>query len=282
MEQQRHNPLLDPRPDDPIEQIHAYARDLAYLTLYGDYPSVMMDLPTNEIFLSKQEISNHFNRKWGGFVHEKYLTEEQIKTALGHRTESADKEGHIVEIRKVNPSLALLESWDNLQVRPPTKERQQHTYKLTTKAFQLLEKPSRPPSIFISYRREESSAFALLIESRLLNVGALNVYLDKNIRAGEDWEQHLEHTIRQCKILIVLISTKSLNQTGMIEKEVAWAVETGCDIISIWHNKHRMQNEKNYPSILAKKQFIVVEDESAKHYETAINELLNTLGYRTY
>jgi hypothetical protein len=152
-------------------------------------------------------------------------------------------------------------------------------YVLTEKAFALLERPAVAPRVFISYRREASSALALLIEARLRLVGAEGVFLDKAIPAGEDWRKHLNEAVRNSRYVICLISPTSL-ESEWVRQEIAWAEGAGCTIISMWHNGARVNSET--PAALASRQAIFVGDETAKGYETAVNELLNSLGYRTY
>jgi TIR domain len=251
------NPLSQARPDDPILKVHDYARDLAYLAIMGVLPSGSRFHSTDSPHEMKtaNETITAFKDKWG-------------RGRLGRG-----------ELESPDPNVMvsfgyLMRELDSYSIP---------IFQITEKAFQLLERPSTAPTIFISYRRQESSAFALLIEARLRLAGVATVFVDKNIAPGDDWEQVLLQTIRQAQVLIVLIGPRTLNaDSPHVEKEIAWGMQTNCRLISIWHNGHRMKAETNYPSVLAQKQFIVVEEETSKHYETAISELLNSLGYRTY
>lgn len=266
------NPLLAPRPDDPIERVHEYARDLAYLIATGEVDDLQGRSPHQMV--STAEAINQFSLKWGGYVLDTYLTAEQKEKAADSKSELSS--GTYYKLLVPGPSFSTLVSFGYMM-------NVANAWHLTEKAFALLEKPAVAPSTFISYRRAESSALALLIEARLRLVGVRDVFIDKNITAGEDWAQRLEDTIRACQVFIVLVGAHTLNApAAVVEKEIALAVESNCRIISLWHNGHHLKHEKNYPSVLDKRQFIVVEHESARHYEMAINELLNSLGYRTY
>jgi hypothetical protein len=251
------NPLLQARPEDSIQKVHDYARDLAYLAISGTLSSGSRFHATDSPHEMKtsNELITQFKDKWG--------------------------RGRLSRGELESPDPNILVSFGYL-----SRELDQYQipiYIVTQKAFQLLERPSSSPNIFISYRRQESSALALLIEARLRLAGVNDVFVDKNISPGDDWEQVLQENINKSQILIVLIGPKTLNANSPhVEKEIAWAVASGSRLISVWHNGHLMKKEKNYPSVLAQKQFIVVEQETAKHYETAISELLNSLGYRTY
>ena len=253
---ERHNPLLDPRPDDPIEEVHAYARDLAYLVLQYEW-RFGWGLP-------------HYHQ-----LHDGTIMGKNHQTFL----EKWGKGSLEDEKTPIRPNYATLESLEYIKTR--LNSNNALNYLLTSKAFQLLDKPIQPPFIFISYRRMESSAFALLIESRLRFVGIPNVFIDKNIDAGTQWEQEIEAQVRQCKTFIVLIGSETL-KSPMVRKEIQWAEEQGARIIPIWHNGHSLEDEKDCPPIVSSSNDIRVEGLAAKHYETAINELLNTLGYRTY
>jgi hypothetical protein len=65
----------------------------------------------------------------------------------------------------------------------------------------------------------------------------------------------------------------------MVLKEIQWAENAGCRIISIWHG---CSIDATAPEVLRTHHAIQVTGESALEYETAVNQLLNALGYRTY
>lgn len=150
---------------------------------------------------------------------------------------------------------------------------------LTTKAFDLLNRPHRDPDVFISYKRDQSSVLGLLVEARLKIAGNPNPFIDKNIVAGEEWSKRLQEAIKNSRYFICLIGPKTL-ESPVVHQEIEWAEQYGCIIISIWHSGARI--DANTPVSLSKRHAIVVTGESAREYETAVNELLNGLGYSTY
>ena len=153
-------------------------------------------------------------------------------------------------------------------------------YLLSSNAFLLLQKPTTPPSIFISYKQDQSSALALLIEARLkLQDSNINIFIDKLLQPGDDWEQRLEQTVRQSRYFISLIGQGTL-ESETIQKELKWASAAGCIIIAICHNAYKI--DASFPTELQGKQAIIIPQESAKHYESAISDLLNGMGYSTY
>ncbi len=275
--------LAQPRPDDPVQQVHHYARDLAYLVM-GKYLESKLTPDSNRIesnphandgpgVTMKQPVSK-FRDKWGGYNTYKNLSPEyEILVAYGYLEPASELQTYVPNFRT--------QPYDE-----PDPTRTVNFYRLTAKAFELLEKPAKPPTIFISYRRVESSAFALLIEARLRLLDIKTVFVDKQITAGEDWEDRLRKSIKQCEVFICLIGPTSLNASMMVEQEIEWALNKGCEIRSVWHNGYSIQKlkdeEKPCPPVLEKRQAIVVTGESAREYETAINELLNSLDYKTY
>ncbi len=253
------NPLQLPRPDDAIQQIHDYARDLAYLFVQGD---------------CKPQITVGKRYSWGDNPHVEREADSQNRIDF-RRKWGADDETFR------GPSIDLLVSFGYLVEAQSSQENNYTltTYIFTPKAFQLLEKPSKMPAIFVSYSRKESSALALLIEARLRLVGADRIFIDKMITAGDDWREQLAESIRQCTYFICLVGPTTLS-SQVVNHEIAQAVESGCRIISVWHNGQKMGADS--PEALRRLHAITVTGESAREYETAISELLNSMGYRTY
>lgn len=273
------NPLHLPRPNDQIQQIHDYARDFAYLYLQNPWIELHRVHQLFELDFHQIE----FIRKWGGSLAS--LSDEdwaQIESAgiMKRATFDPDSLQPIVSVDR-----DILESFGYLRSRVTSSG--DTMFVPTQKAFELLDKPLKPPSIFISYRRSESSAFALLIESRLRLVGVTEVFIDRDIPGGSDWERHIRERIGNAQTFIVLVGAGTLtNANGWVEKELDWAVEAKCQrIIPIWHNQHtieKQQNSGHLPAVLSSSQGYTLKAETALEYETAVNWLLNTLGYRTY
>ncbi|NDJ76094.1 MAG: TIR domain-containing protein, partial [Chloroflexi bacterium] len=88
----------------------------------------------------------------------------------------------------------------------------------------------------------------------------------------------IKDTIKQSKFFVCLIGPKTLD-SEMVRQEIQWAEESGCMIISIWHG---CEIGDDCPEVLRERQAIQVTGESAREYETAVNTLLNSLGYSTY
>ena len=70
------------------------------------------------------------------------------------------------------------------------------TYGLTERAHRLVDEPASPPNVFISYKRSESSAFALLLEARIKYETTATPIMDKSIEPGDDWHPQLEDLVK--------------------------------------------------------------------------------------
>src|SRR5581483_5670635 len=71
------------------------------------------------------------------------------------------------------------------------------------------------PGIFISYRREDSSAYAGRLYDHLVNhFGKDNVFMDiDSIEPGMDFLEVVQNTVSSCDVLIAVIGTKWLVAT---------------------------------------------------------------------
>ena len=256
------NPLEQPAPDDPIERVHAFARDLAWGAVNEKWESVF---DRKSLDLARVEVNEDYY----------FASKELIALIKGKWVDE-------------QPSIELLRSFDylapaqnNLVISgdsrrlPPVP-----SYLLTTKAFSLLEKPAIPPEIFISYRQAESSAFASLIEARLtLADASIGIFIDKLIEGGAKWLKRIELEVRQCDTFIIVYGPDTPN-SKTIPLEIAWAEETDSNIIPVLHHGFTRECE-GYPERFKDLNDIAVEKESAEAYELAILKLLNTLGYPT-
>ncbi len=238
------NPLLLPLPDSLLDQVEALARDLAFGAVTGAwrpfYELNVQGFALNPAGSEDESLFDRFDEKW------------QPDTS-----------------RKLHYFLEILEFVKN----------DGSVFDLTEKAIRLLEKPITVPSIFISYKRGESSALALALEARLKLAGNPNPYLDKLIPGGELWERELEMRVRGASKFVVILGPQAA-QSPYISKEIAWALDARSSIIPVCLPDFTM----NAAGIegLAAYNAIFVRDEAAIDYENAINAVLNALGYATY
>ncbi len=151
---------------------------------------------------------------------------------------------------------------------------------ITRAAFALLEE-AEPANIFISYKRSDSSAFALLVLARLKAAG-LEPFLDLALVPGENWQEGLKERIARYDYLIALLGKETL-RSQVVLQEIQWAMEAGLSIIPVWHNgfKYTAGAWPLPPEIdrkLSSTHSIEVKEESALGYDMAITELLNRFG----
>lgn len=245
------NPLKQTPPSDPMERIYTLARDLAYGAVNGN---------------------------WSPRIHEDFLgvgMPTWINTApVGDMstidTYLEEKWGEDHPILDVLVSFGYMDSLGKL-------ESGARAYVLTPKAFSLLQKPTAPPSVFVSYRRNQSSALGLLVVARLKAVGVPNPFIDMVIDPGAAWHALLEKTIRQSTYFIALIGPGTLD-SEYVRREIDWALDTpGMTVIPLWHGG--FSGTGDYPAALGERNAIRVKEESAEEYEMAMIKLLNRLGY---
>ena len=162
---------------------------------------------------------------------------------------------------------------------------------LTQAAFDLLTEVA-PFDVFVSYKRSESSAFALLVSFRLKERG-LVPFVDMAINVGEKWYDELHKRIKECDYFIVLLGRNTL-KSEMTIQEIKWAIkyrEQNIEeeveekkIIPIWHSGFNITH-KRWQDVdqavrdeISANNAIIVQDESASGYNSAIVELLNRFG----
>ncbi|MBL8165144.1 MAG: toll/interleukin-1 receptor domain-containing protein [Anaerolineae bacterium] len=256
------DPLKQPPPSDPIERIHALARDLAYGAL-------------NKLWGSRFNVS----RKFEGRNHP--TNQPVVSVGWYNLTGNYDAIDIYISNKWSDeyPPVDLLISFGYLQILDIRKSNavETYTFLITQEAFALLSKPATPPTVFVSYSRKYSSALGLLIVERLKNAGVSNPFIDMNIQPGDVWHAKLEEIIRQSRYFIVLLASGTLD-SRFVRQEIEWARATpGITIIPIWQPNY-VDIDKEIPE-LGEIHAIRVKEESAQEYDTQLRLLLNRLGY---
>ena len=244
------DPHEQPAPEDMINRVWHFARDLAW---------------------------GADNGLWGTSFH-------VAKTAMGEEVWILDRQydqhgiDHLIKSKWGNnpPESSLLEAHGFLKF---LKRGPSSTYILTSMALDLLKekKPSRPLQVFISYKQSESAAFASFLERGLEGAGlGIDVFTDRKIRLGDPGEERLEQAVRDCDVFICLFGMTTLNSKWVL-KEIGWAVDFERRIIPIWHNGYKGQG--NYPEALKHldPQRPPVYEENTKGYRFTLIDLLDTL-----
>lgn len=256
------NPLEQIAPEDVIKRVTVFARDFAYGITQGLWGA--------EIGITLSGVGEdwyNWEDKEGNFT--KYISNKWNNKP---------------------PFITLLQLFGYFKVYERKSNYEIH-YIPTEAAFELLRKPTELPSIFISYRRHESSVLALLVEARLrLADEMIGVFIDRDIPTQTRWEKYLKERVIEANIMVCLIAPDTL-KSGFVQDEILLAIETGKTIISILHLGYELpeertgetDNEWKIIEELKDWQAIKVEDPvSAEKYEIAINRMLNDMGYSTY
>lgn len=123
--------------------------------------------------------------------------------------------------------------------------------------------------IFISYRRDDSSYIAGMINDRLeKHFGPNSVFLDiDSIPLGLDFRKHISDSVGQCNVLLALIGDSWINSTNdqgsrrlddptdFVRLEVESALKRDIPVIPVLVGKARMPSATELPSSLQELAF---------------------------
>lgn len=261
------NPFHQPAPEDPIQRIHDFARDLAYGAVIGEWSATI-------------------SLRGGKSPNDDWFRDHSTAFDVGDTNKDIFyRKWRVPGFLRMNcfPMLIAFGYLAHEREQPFTV----HDYLLTYKAFALLEQPVNPIDVFVSYRRKQSSALALLVEARLkLADSDMDAFVDKDIPVGNEWEEELRNMVQSADYFIALIGAETLSPNVM--DEIEWALQADCRIVTMMHPGFRFEQianpdprQQNIITELSKRQMILIDSESAEHYDSAIRKLLNTLGYST-
>lgn len=228
--------------------------------------------------LAKELAEGASEELWGTTFSIYYGTEgEDADKAFSNRSENLDAY-LAARWQRTPPWFSLLEKNGYLTIS--NQSRFGVDFDISKAAFDLLEEVE-PSTAFISYRRADSSAFALLVLARMKAEG-LDAFLDLSITPGDNWQTHIKEQVQKRDYLILLLGQDTLS-SEVVRQEIEWALDSGATIIPIWHNRFKYQdNHWNLPprvhTLLANTHTIRVLEESALAYNNAIVELLNRFG----
>jgi hypothetical protein len=245
------NPLELPVPpeNDSIKRIEHFARDLAYGAINGF---------------------------WGSEIQATAYGNGSVKWIIPHGDNQAFWKYLKEKWNSSSPRPDLMLSFQFFQAIG------QDVFILTPKAFGLLEKPITPPSVFISYKQSESSALALLIESRLKNIDPnVSIFIDKNIPSGESINTQIAEALEASQFFICLLGSRTLLDSTAVQTEIDLVKsKTERMIIPICHNGYTPDDI--YTQYFGDNKAIVIKHpESAEEYEINMTRLLIRLGYST-
>lgn len=254
------DPRTLPLPEEPFQRAIAFARELAYGAFEGEWG-----------------VSFWVSRMFMGDLVEQWSTDAEP---------AADQRlSDYIETRWADnaPSVRLLELLGYLTLHT-AHSKETSVYMLTQKAVALLRAPAVMPTVFISYARDQSSAFALLIESRLAAYH-IKSFLDKQIEGGAEWEEMIRQTItHKISHLIAVIAPATLDSAN-VRNELHWALDANVHLIPIWHGGFQgteaelQAYDETIRAFTRRTNALRVLEESAASYDAVITQLLNQLEF---
>jgi len=93
--------------------------------------------------------------------------------------------------------------------------------------LKTLVRTDKPPIVFVSYsHKDEAWKNALLPQLRNLEkLGTLEVWNDRDIKAGVDWYAEIKDVLSRTKVAICLISSNFLSSSFCLDEEVAYLLQ---------------------------------------------------------
>ena len=146
-------------------------------------------------------------------------------------------------------------------------------------------------SVFISYRRDDSSGYSLAIYEKLkLAIGGDKVFMDMDdIPHGVDFSEHLEQVLENVSTVLVMIGDGWLNASNeygrrldnpsdFVRMEVATALARDIRVIPVLLKNAQMPNKHELPEALqslSKRNAIRIYDDQ---FEASIQKLIESIG----
>jgi TIR domain len=141
---------------------------------------------------------------------------------------------------------------------------------------------TRKPSVFISYRRDDSGGWAGRLEDELADrFGSQRVFRDVRIPAGVDYERHIESVLDACHVVVVVIGPTWATLTGpdgglrlsqpddLLRREIERALlRHDVEVIPVLVQRARMPAARELPvglQALARRQAIELSDSRWDH-----------------
>jgi hypothetical protein len=104
--------------------------------------------------------------------------------------------------------------------------------------------PPYKPKIFISYAHADEPEKPAEGEIKWLSFvtgylrpavkhGAVDIWIDRLMRGGDDWDPEIERKLRVCDVFVLLVSPHSMSSDYIVDKEtkqrfLAWPTDRGC------------------------------------------------------
>jgi len=147
-----------------------------------------------------------------------------------------------------------------------------------------------PPKVFISYRRDDTSAYAGRLSENLGNYfGVDQIFMDVfSIEVGDEFPEAIEKAVTDCDLLIAVIGKQWLSSAtdngrrlddpnDFVRKEIVTALERNIRIIPVLVQTASMPRQEDLPPVMARlanRQAIEIRDGSWKQdVESLINKI---------
>ena len=260
------DPRFDPVPDDPAKRLDRLAHDLAWGVWNNKWRNVfnLQGIPA-----------------WGELRFARRMNTTELQEYLAKAWDN----------QPPNPA-QLVDLGILTEVPGGIRGNDTASYRLSRNGLELA-RTAKPGPIFISYRRSESTAFAMLIADRL-KANRLVPFLDDQpdredqgvaLKPGGKWRPDLEEAIESREYVIVLVAPSTLRSTAVCQ-EIQWALVYRRNIIPIWHRGFDLNNVDHFPpdldptirETIADTNAITVIAEAPHQYEVAIERLLSVFG----
>jgi DNA-binding PadR family transcriptional regulator len=85
-------------------------------------------------------------------------------------------------------------------------------------------KSGKPIKVFICHGKEDKE-IARKLHGKLRILGVQTWFDEENLLPGQDWELEIIKAVRESDIVLVCLSTKSVQKTGFIQKEIKLALD---------------------------------------------------------
>jgi formylglycine-generating enzyme required for sulfatase activity len=107
-------------------------------------------------------------------------------------------------------------------------------------------------SIYLTYVREDVSREVDRLREQLLGeFGRDEVFLDRDLKAGEAWSEVLESALQRCRVMVVLIGQRGLDPASrFMRHEIASALERGVPVIPVLLDQTTFPQAENLPADL--------------------------------
>ncbi len=131
------------------------------------------------------------------------------------------------------------------------------------------------PSVFLSYGREDLPSARKLY--RQLTLYGVDVWFDEGkLLPGQSWEIEIEKAIRKSRYFIVLLSNRSMNRKGFLNREIRRAISIleEYPVSDVYLVPVRLEPcEPVFPALQSLQWLDIFED-----WDDGLKKLLNVLG----